>query len=102
MPPRDQTLDKMDRRATTTVPEGEPIIPNGPTATTQDIQEFKSAVEAMDYSVEFGEASAVTKPKESVVHLTARCTVGDLTDEYLHIWNNSQNRRGMFLRGNKQ
>jgi hypothetical protein len=42
----------MERRAQEHVREGEPIIPDGPVALTQDIQDFKSLVEKiMGYEI---------------------------------------------------
>jgi hypothetical protein len=97
MPPREEMLRCMQERAATVVPDGEPIIRDGPIATAQDIQEFKSLVEALGYSVKFGQSKSVTKPGNQRVELEARCSVGTLTDEFLHVWNNHSRRRGHFL-----
>jgi hypothetical protein len=87
----------MKRRALATVPEGEPIIPEGPTATSQEIQEFKRLIGSMGYEASFGKSRAVTKPSASIVELTARCTAGILSDEFLHVWNNFAGTRGRYL-----
>lgn len=89
----------MQTRATQIVPEGIPIIPDGVVALTEDIGCFQRAVQDMGYSVEFGQARArtVPDPKDRRVELTARCRIGELTDEFLHVWNNFNERRGNFL-----
>lgn len=92
MSARDEMIHCMQRRATGVVPKGEPIIPDGPTATTQDIQEFKGLVSAMGYEIKFGQVNAVTKPRERLVQIT----VGLLSDEFLHVWNNYAQRRGEY------
>jgi hypothetical protein len=75
MPPREEMLRCMQERAATVVPDGEPIIRDGPIATTQDIQEFKSLVEALGYSVKFGQSKSVTKPGNQRVELEAARTL---------------------------
>ena len=97
MSPREAMLNCMKCRAVATVPVGEPIIPEGPTATSHDIQEFKRLVKLMGYEANFGESRAVTKPSESIVELTAKCTAGILSDEFLHVWNNFAGARGRYL-----
>ena len=97
MPPREDMIRRMRNRAADAVREGEPIIPDGPTATTEDVQEFKRLVNSMGYTIKFGQASAVTKPRDGLVHITAKCTVGVLSDEFLHVWNNYTQRRGKYL-----
>lgn len=97
MSPRDGMLGCMSKRTEEQVPYGEPIIPEGPIATTDDMQEFKRLVEAMGYQVKFGQAKAVTKPGVRLVMLTPNCTVGVLSDEYLHVWNNFADGRGQHL-----
>ena len=47
--------------------------------------------------IKFGQSRAVTKLGDKSVHLTARCSVGVLTDEFLHAWNNFGERRGLYL-----
>jgi hypothetical protein len=84
------------RRAEAVVREGEPIIPDGPTATSADIQEFKRLVTALGYEIKFGQVRAVTKPSHRQVHITSSCTVGILSDEFLHVWNNAQHRGKYF------
>jgi hypothetical protein len=95
--PREAMLNCMKCRAVATVPVGEPIIPEGPTATSHDIQEFKRLVKLMGYEANFGESRAVTKPSEGIVELTAKCTAGILSDEFLHVWNNFAGARGRYL-----
>jgi hypothetical protein len=95
--PRDEMLDRMQSRAEQSVPDGQPIIPDGPTATTEDMQEFKRLVVSLGYEVKFGQRTAVTKPAARTVSVTGKCTVGILTDEYLHVWNNFAERRGLYL-----
>ena len=97
MSPREEILQCMKYRAETVVPEGEPIIVDGPTATTQEMQEFKFLASTLGYTAKFGQASAVTKPGARIVAVTAFCTVGVLTDEYLHVWNNFGETRGRYL-----
>lgn len=97
MSPREEMLRCMQNRAVVTVREGEPIIPDGPSATTEDIQEFKRLVEAMGYEVKFGRTKALTRPARCLVEITARCTVGVLSDEFLHVWNNYKQRRGLYM-----
>jgi hypothetical protein len=96
MSPRDEMIQCMQRRAAGAVRQGEPIIPDGPTATTEDVQEFKRLVTSLGYEVKFGQANAVTKPREELVQVTARCTVGVLSDEFLHVWNNYSQQRGKY------
>lgn len=97
MSPREETLLCMKTRAEAQVPEGQPIIPEGPTAITADMQEFKRLVTALGYEVKFGQGAAVTKPGLRLVALTASCSVGVLSDEYLHVWNNFAGTRGRYL-----
>jgi hypothetical protein len=99
LPNRDDVLNAMQARATQIVPEGIPIIPDGVLALTEDIACFQSAVHEMGYSVEFGQirARTVPDPQDRRVELTARCRIGELTDEFLHVWNNFNERRGNFL-----
>src|SRR5689334_24487266 len=94
---RDEMLDRMQLRAEQPVPDGQPIMPDGPIATTADMQDFKQRVLALGYEVEFGQRAAVTTPRTRSVSLTPRCTVGILTDEYLHVWNNFSGTRGSCL-----
>jgi hypothetical protein len=96
--PRDKMLRCMLERCTAVIPEGVPIIPDGPKATTQDIQEFKRLAKESGYAVKFGRPSAVTKPGKQEVEITAECTTGVLADEYLHVWNNLSQIRGHYLR----
>ena len=96
MSPRDEMIRCMKNRAAGTVPQGEPIIPDGPTATTEDIQEFKRLVTSMGYEIKFGQVNAVTKPREKLVQITSKCTVGVLSDEFLHVWNNYVQQRGKY------
>jgi hypothetical protein len=95
--PREAMLNCMKRRALATVPIGEPIIPEGPTATSQEIQEFKRLIKSMGYEASFGKSRAVTKPAAGIVELTAKCTAGILSDEFLHVWNNFAGARGRYL-----
>ncbi len=94
---RDEMLRLMDSRAGAKVREGEPIIPDGPTATTEDIQEFKRLANVCGYEVKFGKSAALTRPGRQVVELTAKCTTGILSDEFLHVWNNFTQNRGRYL-----
>jgi hypothetical protein len=95
--PRDEMLDRMQERALQIVPEGQPIIPDGPTATSEDMQDFKRMSIALGFEVKFGQVAAVTRPGSRTVSVTSKCTVGILTDEYLHVWNNFGDRRGTYL-----
>jgi hypothetical protein len=61
------------------------------------MQEFKRLAEGLGYKIKFGQASAVTRPASRVVAVTGNCTVGVLTDEYLHVWNNFAETRGQYL-----
>ena len=96
---RDDVLNAMQHRANEIIPEGVPIIPDGPLALSEDMACFQVAVQEMGYSVEFGQkrARTVPDPRDRRVELTARCRVGELTDEFLHVWNNCHERRGHFL-----
>jgi hypothetical protein len=100
MSPREEMLRCMKERARAAVPEGQPIVPNGAVATTQDMQEFKQLVQALGYEVKFGRVSAARRPSSKVVDLTGNCTVGVLTDEYLHVWNNFAESRGKYVEEN--
>lgn len=102
MSPRDEMIRCMQSRAAGAVREGEPIIPDGPTATTEDMQEFKRLVVAMGYEVKFGQARAVTNPRKQSVQITAKCTVGVLSDEFLHVWNNHASQRGKYHEGSTE
>ena len=102
VPTRDDMLGTMERRSLEQVREGQPIIPDGPIALTQDMQEFKILVIGMGYEVKFGQNRAVTLPGDRSVHLTPRCSVGVLTDEFLHAWNNYAGRRGIYLDAAKE
>ncbi len=86
----------MHNRADGAVREGEPIIPDGPTATTEDMQVFKRLVISMGYDVKFGQTRAVTIPRKQTVQLIGNCTVGVLSDEFLHVWNNYAAQRGKY------
>lgn len=97
MSPRDEMLLAMNDRSIEHVPKGTPIIPEGPLATTEDMQEFKRLVQLIGYQVKFGQPRAVTKPRLRVVTLTPSCSVGTLSDEYFHVWNNVGSVRGMYL-----
>jgi hypothetical protein len=99
VPGRADVLNAMQMRADQVVPEGTPIIPDGPVALTEDIACFQVAVNEMGYEVKFGQLSAKTipNPENRQVQLTSRCRVGELTDEFLHVWNNGSDRRGNFL-----
>ncbi|HEY3740876.1 MAG TPA: hypothetical protein VGL53_13580 [Bryobacteraceae bacterium] len=97
MSPRDEMLACISKRTEENVPYGEPIIPEGPVATSDDMQEFKRLAEAMGYEVKFGQSRAVTKPGARTVAVTPSCTVGVLSDEFLHVWNNFADGRGQHL-----
>jgi hypothetical protein len=97
MSSKDQMLRRMQDRATAPVREGDPIVPDGPTATTEDMQEFKRLAHACGYVVKFGKSRALTRPNQQVVELTAKCTTGILSDEFLHCWNNFAQNRGRYL-----
>lgn len=76
MSPRDEMLRCMKNRAEGPLIAGQPVIPDGPVATTDDMQEFKRLAQALGYAVKFGQMAAVTKPGLKLVTLTASCTVG--------------------------
>src|SRR5260221_333736 len=97
MSSKDQMVRRMQVRASATVREGDPIGPDGPTATTEDIQEFKRLANACGYVVKFGKSRALTRPGQQVVEVTAKCTTGILSDEFLHCWNNFAQNRGRYL-----
>lgn len=97
MSPRDEMLRCMKNRAEGLLIAGQPVIPDGPVATTGDMQEFKRLVQALGYAVKFGQTAAVTRPGPRLVAVTAGCTVGVLSDEYFHVWNNFAETRGKYL-----
>jgi hypothetical protein len=102
---RDQVLQLMLHRARNVVPRGEPIFPDGPVATSEDIREFVRLCDDLDFEILFGKRTAMTrtpikkgKDAPGEVHLTPRVTVGVLTDEFLHAWNNRRGNRGKYLK----
>jgi hypothetical protein len=102
---RDDVLKLMLNRATSPVRQGEPIFPDGPLANSDDISEFARLCREFDYRVLFNKRSAVTKTpitpgrdSPGEVHLTARVTVGVLTDEFMHVWNNRRGNRGKYIK----
>jgi hypothetical protein len=96
---REEVLSVMATRATEVVPEGQPIIPNALIARTEDLQSFRGYVTEFGYSLKFGTDRAFTRVSGSdrVIQITARCSVGELTDEFLHAWNNWKEQRGRHL-----
>lgn len=101
VPTRDEVLTAMETRATARIPEGQPIIPDGVLARKEDTATFQSAVHELGYTVKFGKDKAVTisDPRDRRVQLTQRCRIGELTDEFLHVWNNWNEQRGVYLEG---
>jgi hypothetical protein len=97
MSAQEQVLGVMLRRSTMTVPEGTPIIPDGPVATSQDMQEFKRLCELCRYMVIFGAPDGRTSQSQMTVKVSGHASVGLLTDEFLHVWNNTDERRGKFF-----
>lgn len=101
MPTRGEVLTAMETRATVQIPEGQPIIPDGVFARKEDTADFQSAVHDLGYTVKFGKDKAVTisDQQDPRVQLTPRCRIGELTDEFLHVWNNWNEQRGRHLEG---
>jgi hypothetical protein len=96
---REDVVTAMETRATEVVPAGQPIIPDSVIALKEDIQAFREYVSELGYSIKFGAKWAVTRFNKSdpKIQLTARCRIGELTDEFLHAWNNWNERRGCYL-----
>jgi hypothetical protein len=99
----DKTVDGMRECATTKPEAGQPLIPDGPYASTAEVYEFRVLAGEMGVAtVVLGQKKDVTqwfgeKSPDNYVHLTPWISVGTLTDEFLHVWNNHAKNRGRYI-----